>query len=194
MAGVDEAGRGPLAGPVVAAAVILPAELSGREPWLDLLDDSKRLSPAQRETAVAALGRHALAVGVGQAGPGEIDLIGIGRATITAMLRAVAALSLEPGYLLLDYVPLRECRYPFEAIVRGDGQSYSIAAASNVAKVTRDQWMREADTRYPGYSFDQNKGYPTPRHLDRLQALGPCAIHRRSFAPVRHAAGMGGEG
>ena len=190
VAGVDEAGRGPLAGPVVAAAVILPLELSGREPWLDLLDDSKRLSPAQREKAVDALQRHAFGIGVAQADPEEIDRVGIGGATIKAMLAAVAALPFDPGYLLLDYVPLKECQYPFQAVVRGDGLSYSIAAASNVAKVTRDLWMREAETRYPGYSFARNKGYPTPQHLAQLRVLGPCAIHRRSFAPVREAAGL----
>lgn len=189
VAGVDEAGRGPLAGPVVAAAVILPPGLSGQEPWLRLLNDSKRLSPAQRVQAVAALESHALGVGVGRVEPDEIDRIGIGRAAIQAMLAAVAALPLDPGYLLLDFVHLRECAYPFETVIRGDSLSYSIAAASDVAKVTRDAWMEEADLRYPGYSFAQNKGYPTPQHLAQLRELGPCAIHRRSFAPVRDAAG-----
>ncbi len=189
VAGVDEAGRGPLAGPVVAAAVILPSGLSGHEPWLHLLDDSKRLSPAQREEAVAALECHALGVGVAGVEPEEIDRLGIGRATIQAMLGAVAALPLDPGYLLLDFVHLRYCAYRFETVVRGDSLSYSIAAASDVAKVTRDRWMEEADLRYPGYSFAQNKGYPTPKHLAQLRELGPCPIHRRSFGPVRDAAG-----
>ena len=189
VAGVDEAGRGPLAGPVVAAAVILPPGLSGQEPWLQLLDDSKRLSPAQRRQAVAALESHALGVGVAGVEPEEIDRLGIGRATIKAMLAAVAALPLDPGYLLLDFVHLRDCAYPFETVVRGDSLSYSIAAASDVAKVTRDRWMEEADLRYPGYSFAQHKGYPTPQHLAQLRELGPCPIHRRSFGPVRDAAG-----
>ena len=189
VAGVDEAGRGPLAGPVVAAAVILPPGLSGQESWLHLLDDSKRLSPAQRGKAVAALECHALGVGVAGVAPEDIDRLGIGRATIQAMLAAVAALPLDPGYLLLDFVHLRECAYPFEAVVRGDSLSYSIAAASDVAKVTRDRWMEEADLRYPGYSFAQNKGYPTPQHLAQLRELGPCPIHRRSFGPVRDATG-----
>jgi len=189
VAGVDEAGRGPLAGPVVAAAVILPPGLSGQEPWLHLLDDSKRLSPARREKAVSALGRHALAVGVARVEPEEIDRLGIGRASIQAMLAAVAALPLDPGYLLLDFVHLRECAYPFETVVRGDSLSYSIAAASDVAKVARDRWMVEADLRYPGYSFAQHKGYPTPQHLARLRELGPCPIHRRSFGPVRDVCG-----
>ena len=189
VAGVDEAGRGPLAGPVVAAAVILPPGLSGQESWLHLLDDSKRLSPAQRGQAVAALECHALGVGVAGVEPEEIDRLGIGRATIQAMLAAVAALPLDPEYLLLDFVHLRDCDYRFETVVRGDSLSYSIAAASDVAKVTRDRWMEEADLRYPGYSFAQNKGYPTPKHLAQLRELGPCPIHRRSFGPVRDATG-----
>jgi ribonuclease HII len=190
IAGVDEAGRGPLAGPVVAGAVILPPGLSGAEPWLDLIDDSKRLSAANREKAVNAVRRHALAIGVGWAGPEEIDEVGVGQATIKAMMRAVARLSVRPEHLLLDFVPLRECPFPFETVVRGDSLSYSIAAASNVAKVTRDRWMQEADARFPAYSFAQNKGYPTPHHLARLRQFGPCDIHRRSFAPVREAAAL----
>ena len=104
------------------------------------------------------------------------------------MLQAVAKLPLTPEHLLLDYVPIKQCSLPFQAIVRGDGLSYSIAAASIVAKVTRDRWMRQVDAAYPEYSFAQNKGYPTAHHLARLRSLGPCAIHRRSFAPVREAA------
>ncbi len=187
VAGVDEAGRGPLAGPVVAAAVILPPGLSSSEPWLGLLDDSKVLSPSRREQAVDAIRRHALAVGVGRADPEEIDRLGIGRATIEAMMRAVADLPVRPAYLLLDFVCLRECPLPFLTVVRGDSISYSIAAASNVAKVARDCWMWEADALFPGYSFAQNKGYPTAHHRARLLELGPCRIHRRSFAPVREA-------
>ena len=189
VAGVDEAGRGPLAGPVVAAAVILPPGLSGSESWLDLLDDSKALSPARRERAVAAIERHGVAIGVGHAGPEEIDRVGIGRATIEAMMRAVAALAVRPAHLLFDFVHLRECPLPFQTVVRGDSLSYSIAAASNVAKVTRDRLMLEEDARFPGYSFARHKGYPTALHLEQLRRLGPCDIHRRSFAPVREAAG-----
>ena len=194
MAGVDEAGRGPLAGPVVAAAVILRPDLTGSEPWLDLLDDSKALTPLQRERADAAVRRYGLAVGVGHADPEEIDDLGIGRATISAMFRAVADLSLTPAHLLLDFVHLKECHLPFQAIVKGDSISCSIAAASNVAKVTRDRWMREADQLYPGYSFAQHKGYPTALHRARLRELGPCHIHRRSFSPVRDAADLWGSG
>ena len=190
VAGVDEAGRGPLAGPVVAAAVILPSGLSGGEPWLGLVDDSKRLSPTGREKALAWILQRALAVGVAQVDSQEIDRLGIGPANLEAMLRAVANLHLPPQYLLLDYVPLKECSLPFTAVVRGDSRSYSIAAASIVAKVTRDRWMLEADALFPAYCFARNKGYPTPDHLARLQEIGPCDIHRRSFAPVREAAAL----
>ena len=194
VAGVDEVGRGPLAGPVVAAAVVLPWGLTGSEPWLAELDDSKRLSPARRERVVALVESHALAVGVGQVGPEEIDRIGIGPANIQAMLQAVANLPLSPSYLLLDFVHMRECPFPFRAVVGGDGLSYYISAASNVAKVTRDRLMEEADAIYPGYSFARNKGYGTAHHLAQLKEKGPCAIHRHSFAPVRSAAQSFGGG
>jgi ribonuclease HII len=187
VAGVDEAGRGPLAGPVVAAAVILPPDLSGLESWLSTVDDSKRLSPLQRERAAEFIQRYALAFGVGQAGPEEIDGLGIVPATIRAMLQAVAGLTTQPEHLLLDFIPIKECFLPFQPIVKGDALSYSIAAASIIAKVARDQLMEQADPLYPGYSFAQNKGYPTAHHLARLQSLGPCSIHRRSFAPVQQA-------
>jgi ribonuclease HII len=189
IAGVDEVGRGPLAGPVFAAAVIFPPDLTGREPWLEALDDSKRLSPAQRDRAVEVVEAHALAIGVAQVGPDAVDSLGIGQASIQAMLQAVENLPLDPTYLLLDYVPLRECPIPFQTIVRGDTLSYSIAAASNVAKVARDRMMREANEVYPGYSFDRNKGYGTAQHLAQLRERGPCQIHRRSFRPVRESLG-----
>ena len=189
VAGVDEVGRGPLAGPVVAAAVIFPPDLTGREPWLEALDDSKRLSPTQRGRAVEVVEAHALAIGVAQVGPDAVDSLGIGQASIQAMLQAVENLPLDPAYLFLDYVPLRECPIPFQTIVRGDKLSYSIAAASNVAKVARDRIMREANEVYPGYSFDRNKGYGTAQHLAQLRERGPCQIHRRSFRPVRESLG-----
>ena len=188
IAGVDEAGRGPLAGPVVAAAVILPEGLPETEPWLKHVDDSKRLSPSQRERAAELIHRHATAIGVAQVPPENIDRIGIGQACISAMLRAVETLAPPPQHLLLDFVPIKTCPYPFQAIVKGDGISYSIAAASIIAKVTRDHYMQEADATFPGYSFDRNKGYPTAEHLSKLRILGPCSIHRRSFAPVRAVA------
>ena len=190
IAGVDEAGRGPLAGPVVAAAVMLSEGLSGAEPWLQHVDDSKRLSPAQRERAAELIYQHAAAVGVAEEAPENIDRMGIGQACISAMLCAVENLAPAPRHLLLDFVPIKSCPYPFQAIVKGDGISYSIAAASIIAKVTRDRYMREADASFPGYSFARNKGYPTAEHLSKLRTLGPCPIHRHSFAPVRAVAGL----
>jgi ribonuclease HII len=187
VAGVDEAGRGPLAGPVVAAAVILPPDLTGSEPWLQFLDDSKKLTHARRERAVEVVHKHALAVGVGMVSPEDIDQMGIGHAALAAMLRAVGQLHLKPGHLLLDFIHVRECEYTYDTIVKGDSRSYSIAAASNVAKVTRDRLMVEAEETYPGYNFAQHKGYPTKAHFERLNELGPCPIHRRSFAPVAQA-------
>ena len=187
VAGVDEAGRGPLAGPVVAAAVIFPSDLTGKEPWLQLLDDSKKLTLSRRERAVEIVQEHALAVGVGMVGPEEIDQMGIGHAALAAMLRAVGQLSQTPDHLLLDFIYVRECPYTYETIVKGDSKSYSIAAASNVAKVTRDKLMVEAEEAYPGYDFAKHKGYPTKAHFERLNELGPCPIHRRSFAPVARA-------
>jgi len=187
VAGVDEAGRGPLAGPVVAAAVILSPDLTGFEPWLQYLDDSKKLTHARRERAAEEVHKHALAVGVGMVSPEDIDQMGIGHAALSAMLRAVAQLHLRPGHLLLDFIHVSECEYTYDTIVKGDSRSYSIAAASNLAKVTRDRLMVEAEETYPGYNFAQHKGYPTKAHFERLNELGPCPIHRRSFAPVAEA-------
>ena len=187
VAGVDEAGRGPLAGPVVAAAVVLPARLSGRETWLKSLDDSKRLSPRQREAAFPLIQQNAVAVSVVEESSAEIDRLGIGNAVIRAMLRAVEGLRVNPQHLLLDYVPVKECPYSYETLVKGDGRSYSIAAASIIAKVTRDRIMERAEVQYPGYDFARNKGYGTARHRDQLFKLGPCPLHRRSFAPLRQA-------
>ena len=187
VAGVDEAGRGPLAGPVVAAAVIFPPDLTGDESWLKFLDDSKKLTSVNRERAVEIVRQNALAVGIGMVGSQDIDEIGIGHAAFAAMLLAVRKLNLEPGHLLLDFIHVKECPYTYDVIVKGDSRSYSIAAASNVAKVTRDKIMVEADEAYPGYNFAQHKGYPTKAHFDRLNELGPCPIHRRSFGPVARA-------
>ncbi len=187
IAGVDEAGRGPLAGPVVAAAVVLSPHLTGEEVWLTKLDDSKRLSARQREAAFGLIQENALAVAVVAEPPEEIDRIGIGRAVIRAMLRAVEDLTVTPQHLLLDYVPIRECPYPYDTLVKGDARSYSIAAASIIAKVTRDRAMEGADRLYPGYGFARNKGYGTALHRAQLASLGPCPLHRRSFAPLRQA-------
>lgn len=187
VAGADEAGRGPIAGPVVAAAVILPPDLRGDEEWLGLLDDSKRLSPARRELAFSAVQEYALDWAFAAIEPEEIDAIGIGVASLRAMLLAVESLKHSPAHLLLDYIHVKKCPYPYDTVVKGDSRSYSIAAASNVAKVVRDRMMTEFDSAFPGYGFAQHKGYATRRHLERLREIGPCDIHRRSFAPVAQA-------
>ena len=185
VAGVDEVGRGPLAGPVVAGAVVLPPELDSRASWLQGIDDSKRLTPLQRDKILVEIRKHAVGIGLGMAGPAEIDDIGIAAATRRAMVRAVEALPQRPEYLLVDFVPLSECGLPVHALVGGDRLCYSIAAASIVAKVTRDQLMEGADRDHPHYGFAKHKGYPTPEHLRLLSLHGPSPIHRRSFAPLR---------
>jgi ribonuclease HII len=187
IAGVDEAGRGPLAGPVAAAAVILPPTLTGDEPWLAAIDDSKRLSVRRRTEAAELIRENALACAVEQVDPEDIDRIGIGHAVIQAMLAAVDRLRPAPEALLLDWVPIKECPLPHRAVVKGDARSLSIAAASILAKVARDEVMRRADCCYPGYGFASHKGYATARHLRCLSDLGPSPIHRRSFSPLRQA-------
>ena len=187
VAGADEAGRGPIAGPVVAGAVILPPNLRGDEEWLGLLDDSKRLSPARRELAFSAVREYALDWAFAAIDSEEIDVIGIGVASLLAMMRAVESLKHSPAHLLLDYIHVSSCSYPYDTVVKGDSRSYSIAAASNVAKVVRDRMMTEYDSTFHGYGFAQHKGYATRQHLERLQEMGPCDIHRRSFAPVAQA-------
>ncbi len=187
MAGVDEAGRGPLAGPVAAAAVILPPGLTGREDWLDAIDDSKRLSEKRREKAAELVRANALAWAVKQIDSSEIDHIGIGRAVRKAMMAAVSALRPAPDALLLDWVPIKECQLPLQTVVKGDVKSLSIAAASILAKVERDKRMRQADWQYPGYGFARHKGYATAQHIRCLSELGPTPIHRRSFNPLRQA-------
>lgn len=187
IAGVDEAGRGPLAGPVAAAAVILPPDLTGAEQWLRGVDDSKRLTPSRRAAAAEQIRQYALAWSVAQLPPAAIDRIGIGNAVRRAMLDAVAGLRPAPDALLLDYVPLIECPRPWQTIVKGDAKSLSIAAASILAKTARDAVMHAADRCYPGYGFARHKGYATALHLRQLRALGPTPLHRRSFRPLRQA-------
>jgi len=184
VAGLDEVGRGPLAGPVVAGVAILPTIIRGT--WLRLIRDSKQLSAKQRETALEHLREHALALGVGLCSPAEVDSLGIAPATRLAMCRALEALPLNPDFLLLDAFPLHEVNLPQKAIIRGDSLCYSIAAASIVAKVARDQMMAQADQDYPGYGFAQHKGYGTSAHMVSINTLGPCEIHRYSFAPMKH--------
>ena len=130
---------------------------------------------------------HSLSWAVAIVEPAEIDCIGVGVAALRAMLAAADALSVRPAHLLLDYIPVRHCDYPYDTLVKGDSRSYSIAAASNVAKVTRDRIMRDYEESYPGYGFARHKGYATALHLERLREIGPCDIHRRSFAPVAQA-------
>jgi ribonuclease HII len=179
VAGIDEAGRGPLAGPVVAAAVILDPERPIRG-----LADSKLLTPERREVLAKRIRDRAIAWSTGQADVSEIDTINILHATMLAMCRAVAALPITPEEALVDgnRCPDLSCRV--RAIIKGDRDVKSISAASIIAKTTRDAMLRELDKVYPAYGFAQHKGYGTPEHLAALDRHGPCPIHRRSFAPV----------
>jgi ribonuclease HII len=184
IAGIDEVGRGALAGPVVAAAVILPPDLLAVSPLVGRVDDSKMLTPKQREALCGEIASVAIAVGVGRCEACDIDAWGIVPATRQAMARALAALACPPDFLLLDFMTLPDPRCPQRGIPHGDALSLSIAAASIVAKVTRDRWMREQEASYPGYGFTQHKGYATAAHREAISRLGPCAIHRMSFAPL----------
>jgi ribonuclease HII len=187
IAGVDEAGVGPLAGPVVAAAVILPQGLRPRG-----LDDSKQLGEAARDRLAAEVKAGALAWGVGLATHLEVDALNVYRAGLLAMRRAVEALSPAPQHLLVDARRVPGVPWPQQGIVKGDARSLSIAAASVIAKTTRDALMVEAAARFPGYGFARHKGYGSPEHLEALRRLGPCPLHRRSFAPVRESLEGGG--
>ena len=176
VAAIDEAGRGPLAGPVVAAAVVFPPST-----WIDGVNDSKKLSPDQREEMYGRIMQLAEGVGVGIVTHEIIDQINILQATHRAMEEAVAHIVPAPEYLLIDGRSLHTFEIPFTAIVDGDARSFSIAAASIMAKVSRDRLMLEFDKQYPDYGFAQHKGYGTKQHYEALQKFGPCAIHRRSF-------------
>ncbi len=184
--GVDEAGRGPLAGPVVAAAVILdPARpIPG-------LADSKTLSAARRERLAAEIEARALCFGLGRAEVDEIDRLNILQASLLAMQRAVAVLDPVPETALIDGTHCPRLACPAVAVIRGDQRIASIAAASILAKVARDSEMRRLEAEYPGYGFGRHKGYPTRDHVAALQRLGVTAVHRRSFAPVRKLTGCG---
>ncbi|MBM3924845.1 MAG: ribonuclease HII [SAR202 cluster bacterium] len=188
VAGVDEVGRGPLAGPVMAGAVVLPTNLNPRSNWLALINDSKLLTRQQREKAADVIFRHALGIGIGRVEPWEIDDIGIAAASELAMTRAISNLPLKPQHVLIDYFSLKASRVPHTAVPGGDEGCVSIAAASIVAKVARDTIMTEFHSTYPAYGFHQHKGYGTAGHMEALRQIGPCRIHRRSFAPVRLAA------
>ena len=179
IAGIDEAGRGPLAGPVVAAAVILPENF-----YLPGLNDSKKLTESKRDEYFEVIMAEALAVGVGIISAAEIDEINILQASKKAMLTAVSQLGITPDYLLIDAVKL-DTPYPFEALIKGDSRSISIAAASVIAKVTRDRQMKELGMQFPQYGFQANMGYGTPEHLNALREHGVTEHHRKTFAPVR---------
>lgn len=182
LCGVDEAGRGPLAGAVFAAAVILdPARpVAG-------LADSKLLAAARRESLAEAIRRDAAAWAVATATVEEIDEMNILRASLAAMARAIESLGVDPGEVVVDGLHVPPTRWPARAVVRGDRLVPAISAASILAKTARDEEMAALDARFPGYGFARHKGYPTAEHLAALRALGPCAIHRRSFGPVREA-------
>jgi ribonuclease HII len=183
VAGIDEVGRGPLAGPVMAAAVVFAPTF--RVQNLPDLNDSKKLSPLARERLSPRIHRFAQGVGIGRAEHYEIDALGIVEATKTAMTRAIRQLENQVDHILVDALTLSCDGLPCRAIIHGDALCSSIAAASIVAKVARDHLMQEMDIIYPGYGFAQHKGYPTEAHIAALEQLGPTPIHRRSFAPVR---------
>ena len=174
--GIDEVGRGPLAGPVVAGAVILP-----KDHTILYLNDSKKLSEKKRELLYDEIMEHAVATGIGMVGPARIDEINILQATYEAMRMAIENLQVKPDVLLNDAVTIPEVEIPQVPIIKGDAKSISIAAASIIARVTRDRLMKEYDQVIPGYDFAGNKGYGTKAHLEGLRRLGPSPIHRRTF-------------
>lgn len=184
VAGLDEAGRGAWAGPVVAAAAILPLDRVDLEQVLDGVRDSKQLLPAARDMLFHLIRQTALEVGVGVSAPAVIDRDGIVPATRRAMRQALACLSLQPSYLILDHLQLTNISLPQIAFPKADAQCLTVAAASIIAKVTRDRLMILLDQRYPGYGFARHKGYGTAAHRTALANLGPTPIHRMSFAPL----------
>ena len=188
VAGVDEAGRGPLAGPVVAAAVVFPAHWlqSGFDQQLNGLNDSKQISARQREEYFGLLTSHSeIHYAIAQVDADMIDRLNILQATHRAMNDALAQLSPAPQHVLVDGLRVKSILGPQTPLVKGDSRSYSIAAASVLAKVTRDRLMLEYDKQFPAYGFAEHKGYGTPAHLAAIAAHGPCSIHRKSFAPMK---------
>lgn len=186
IAGLDEAGRGAIAGPVVAAAVILPLDDAARLAQLAEVTDSKQLTAQRREALFEQIIANALAYGIGSAPAATIDEIGILPANMQAMRAALAQLGPHADYLLVDGpLPLRRVTLPQETVVRGDSRCLSIAAASILAKVTRDRYMAALEDRFPHYGFARHKGYCTPQHVSAVAAHGPCDEHRHSFAPIR---------
>lgn len=186
VAGIDEAGRGPLAGPVVAACVIFSPDFDFSLSKLSFIKDSKQLNSRKREDFFSAIKDEASAVGIGVCDQFTIDRINILQASFLAMKKALGDLARKPDFILLDGgFPIPNLTLPQKAVVRGDEKIFSIAAASVIAKVTRDQIMREMHEIYPQYGFSQHKGYGTKFHLEKLREFGPCPLHRKSFAPVR---------
>ena len=192
LAGLDEAGRGALAGPVVAAAAILPFDCAQEGVWA-AVQDSKQITPARREQLAEEIQAQADDWKLGEVSAAEIDAIGIAPATRLAMHRAVLALDPPPDHLLIDWVQLRTLNFPQQSFTRGDQRVVSIAAASILAKVHRDRLLRRLHTAYPEYGFAGHKGYAVQTHLAAIARFGPCPAHRRTFAPMRHQAGLFGE-
>jgi ribonuclease HII len=188
IAGTDEVGRGPLAGPVVAAAVILPLDFEAD--WKPLVNDSKQVTPARREELFLYITEIAVGFGIGESDVRTIDSKGIAKASRLAMKKAVDKITPPPDFLLVDFFNIPEIKLPQKGITHGDCLSFSIACASIIAKVTRDHMMEELDKIYPEYKFAVNKGYSTPEHLACLQRFGPSPIHRCSFQPVRDVMAM----
>ena len=184
IAGVDESGMGPLAGPVVAAAVVFPPGTA-----IDGIDDSKKLDPAEREATETAIRERAAGIGLGTVDAREIDEHNVYRAGLLAMKRAVEALPAPPQHVLVDARTIPDIGIPQNCFNRGDGLNFSIAAASIIAKTHRDRVMEALDRQYPGYGFARHKGYGTPEHQDAIRAHGPCAIHRMSFPVIREWCG-----
>ncbi|MDX2029585.1 MAG: ribonuclease HII [Blastocatellia bacterium] len=185
IAGVDEAGVGPMAGPVVAGAVVLPRDYTLRE-----LDDSKKLDEPMREQLAGRIRADAVAWAIGVAEVEEIDRVNIYQAGLRAMRRAIEGLRVQPDFVLVDARTIPDCPAPQRGIIRGDSLSASIAAASIIAKTTRDRMMLELDREFPGYGFASHKGYPTPEHFRTLRELGVSPAHRRSYRPVRELLGL----
>jgi ribonuclease HII len=189
IAGIDEVGRGPLAGPVVACAVIMPPDARA----ISGVDDSKRVASDERERLAALIRARAIALGVGAASPREVDRLNIYHATTLAMRRALGRLGCVPDHVIVDGKPIRTLGVTHTAVVGGDGKCYAVACASIVAKVTRDRLMRRLAARHPGYAWAQNAGYGTPAHLAALDQLGTTAHHRRSFCVKQFALALGAE-
>ena len=183
VAGVDEVGRGPLAGPVMAGAVVFSQSLDLSSEWCNLVRDSKTISARQRKHAMEHIQSHAIDIGVGTCEPKDIDHSGIVKATLMAMRKAVDSLSVTVDFLLVDYLEIPDL--PSHGVLHGDRVCFSIASASIVAKVARDKLMKDMDLIYPNYGFAKHKGYPTRHHIKNLALLGPSPIHRLSFKPVR---------